>query len=307
MAIDAQSSVPGGSEYGDPVDSDHYMTGYKEKAEMCLSRERRKRICRNNMLTWRVRCMHPDFRYLEKVEWPNVRSPSRGIVELGPRGVFGRAANMSGERCHGSSALSDHKQLGDEDYAANSTWNGHANNRYSSKDFSSHPVFSYKKIWYSGKSFATGLYGFSSETYTYELTRLIARGEMGFEHLAAPARLVQTESEMVCHANTCPGRFISSTIRPGVTRVTLNELATYLTSRDAIHLRAHVGRILQGKGYRVSKYAWSADAIAGRFQWEYDVTQYHHDDAPRKYTTGGMDTEFDRRIAVMSEQENPIS
>lgn len=55
-------------------------------------------------------------------------------------------------------------------------------------------------------------------------------------------------------------------------------------------------------GYRVSKYAWPTDARNGRFGWKPDGATYCSVVTPRSYITGGMDGEFNRRIALMLEQ-----
>lgn len=93
----------------------------------------------------------------------------------------------------GPSALSDANSLGCEEYAANFTRHAASRNRYTDQELScctsndlwtTYSLFSYKKIWYAGRSFNTGLYGSRFEKYLYELIRLVSREQLGFGHLS---------------------------------------------------------------------------------------------------------------------------
>ena len=105
---------------------------------------------------------------------------------------------------------------------------------------------------------------------------------------------------------TCPDRPFPV---PGYDRT---DHASFADCRRAIltcadpHCRAFYTWALEGGGHRISRLAWSVGASAGRSHWDSDRTTFNSGTSPRSFTTGGISTEFDRRIANMLENEKFI-
>ena len=91
--------------------------------------------------------------------------------------------------------------------------------------------------------------------------------------------------------------------RQGAGHITFQESIHAALRCTDPHTSSKINWSLNGGGYRVSQCAWNVDSQAGRVSWDREGTQYNHGDTPRTYTTGGMSTEFDRRIELMLGQE----
>ena len=92
----------------------------------------------------------------------------------------------------------------------------------------------------------------------------------------------------------CPDRLVRIRARQGTDSITFQEGAQALVRCADPHATSKIHWIFEGGGYRVSRFAWSEDAQAGRPQWDRDGTQYNHGDTPRTYTTVGMSTVYGR-------------
>ena len=167
----------------------HMGGGGRRKGAMSTQYYRRS-------LQWQKRKLQSDIRDFDRIEWINVREPRRFSMELGSNGIVGRSEVRASDRYPGSSALSEHNPIDNEDFTGNFTWPCNDTQRYSTSDLavfvgnkrwtSTYPAFSYKRIWYAERAFNTGLYGFHFEGYFYEVVRLAHRNLLGFAHLDAP-------------------------------------------------------------------------------------------------------------------------
>ena len=81
------------------------------------------------------------------------------------------------------------------------------------------------------------------------------------------------------------------------------QLRDVLLSCTDIHAAEYLQWVLKGGGYRITKPSWTREALTGRFQWDYDHTTFWSGSSVSSHHTGGMATEFDRRIGLMLEQE----
>ena len=232
-------------------------------------------------------------------------------------GVVGIGVVKAYSRFPGPTALSDNQSLGDEEFTAHFTWPSNPDQRYTSLELANQgdndrwsctlPEFSYKKVWCAQRSFRTGVYGFPSTTYFYELLRRLYYERISFDRLFAPVWFVESVGEMICRREGCPDQWDWATRRQGSDRVTFRDcIHAWLRCTDP-HVQAQAFWILMGKGYRIAKWAWPRDARTGRMDWGGDGTQYNHGGTPRTNATGGMASEFDRRIKMILDQENSNS
>ena len=152
----------------------------------------------------------------------------------------------------------------------------------------------------------TGLYGFHFEGYSHELIRLIHLRKLTFDHLFAPAWFIEAISDTLCRCTGFPDRWGKIRALQGVGQITFHDIIQALLRSTDPHVKSGINWILGGGGRRASCFPWAADARCGRSGRGRAGTQYNHDDTPRTYTTGGMSTEFDRRIALILEQEKFI-
>ena len=313
------------------VDTDEIHVPQYHTGSWRNEREHRARARRKRPLNWRMRSRQPDVYALTRVAWPNVRQPRRLSLELGPRGVVGGTTVSLNDRYPGSSALSDACSIDDEDFTGNFTWPDRPDQRYSPQDLgpllskdrwvSTRPTFSYKKLWYAEQAFLTGLYGFHFEGYFYEALRMVANNQLDFCHLEAPFWFIRSVLGHVCQRRDCNHTFVMATNYDETGFHTFRSLSDALSACMDPHVTAFNQWMMSGAGYRISSQAWSLDARVGRFEWDHDAKQYQHADTPwtlttyddprgytdrrprRNFTTGGMPSEFDRRMALMLETE----
>ena len=85
-------------------------------------------------------------------------------------------------------------------------------------------------------------------------------------------------------------------------QVTFEDFLVALSARVDPHVCQLREWIVRGGRYMVSTYAWNVDARNGRFTWGPSSATYCSGVTPMTYVTGGMDDEFNRRIALMLEQ-----
>ena len=81
---------------------------------------------------------------------------------------------------------------------------------------------------------------------------------------------------------------------------TFIDLRRFLLLRTDKHAGNTMRFILSGSKFGVADRSWTAESRNGRFYWDPERTEYSS--APT-FTTGGMASEFDRRISQMVEQE----
>ena len=274
-------------------------------------------------LPWRDRIHTTQMRRIQ-FKWPNVLTnleiwaqTGRCLsVPLGPNGRVGVCINKEHGRYPGSSALSAHNEVDDEDFTSNFRWPEGPDgmmHRYTSGEISrvSHipggsnhkNLFTYKRIWYAEMLFNTGVYGFHFEPYIHEIIRRTYRRELTFEHLYAPEWFTAAIGEMLCQQEQCPEKWRQICIVRGRDRISFQENVKALTQCTDHHACEYIKWIFKGGGYRVSDWAWSDEARLGRPVWDPTATQYAADETPRTYTTGGMASEFDHRIAQLLEYE----
>ena len=253
-------------------------------------------------------------RALNRIVWPNTARPSFSrSLDLGPSGCIGRVAFHRGDRYPGASALSVHSDVEDEDYTGNITWilprtntGDHGamvayawDGNWRIESF----TFPYKRVWNAYRYFNQGYCNFAFLPFVRELIRLIMQNRLDFKHLFAPVWLVDEVGNLVCRQPPCPCHTcprIGSSLPNALTFIQLREI---LLSCVDVHASEYLQWLLQGRGHRVTKPSWTYEAITGRFQWDEDHTTYWSGSSASSHRTGGMATEFDRRIGVMLEQE----
>ena len=308
-----------GTRFGDAETPRSFTTGMNRTARQTMEREQLTTFHARSRLTWEERRKTTQVKSLATAKWPNVDTgegwhrPNRVSLQLGPHGSVGEIAIKEFDRYPGSSALAVDNSLDDEDFAANFTWLSCHGDRYSTSELTTHlgydqwackyPLFACKRVWYAERAFNTGAYGFHFEPYIRELLRLIHRRKLPTDHLFPPAWFVGAIGELLCRRKGCPGGWGGMCSRQGIGRITFQEIIQALLRRIDPHTRPKIDWILGGGGCRVSLFAWSLGAQTGRFPWGRAGAQYNHGDTPRTYTTGGMASEFDRRIALMLEHE----
>ena len=118
--------------------------------------------------------------------------------------------------------------------------------------------------------------------------------------------MAETVSELFPHKEDSPGHVLPISPRPDVGvwggGLTLREVGNILTTCADSHAIAVANWIWSRGEYRASRYDWPDDAQAGRFQRGYDGAQYQHPETSRSFATGGISSEFDRRLAMISAQ-----
>ena len=263
---------------------------------------------------WMARMTQKDVKRLRGIVWISVDTTKRRRSHpLGRGGAAGKEAILSANRCHGSSALSDNNSLGEEDSESNITWGVSTNDRLKSCAIAPFcgqggwgrlfPRLAYKRIWYAPHYIRIGLYDFPTEPYFYELLRLICTGHQHFPHLFDPARSVHSIREVICRRPDCPGISCPFPGDGASGRITFGECRATLLSRIDPHGDNLLQWVLNDSGHRVSRYASSANARTGRFQWKPGRNAYCSGVTPLSFATGGISSDFDRRISVMMGKE----
>ena len=78
---------------------------------------------------------------------------------------------------------------------------------------------------------------------------------------------------------------------------------TIILSCSDAHVIAFFDWILAGKGFRSTTFSYTPEARAGRFFWEPEGATYWSGISVSSYHTGGMASEFDRRMQLMLDHE----
>ena len=163
--------------------------------------------------------------------------------------------------------------------------------------------FTYKRVWYDASAFANGFYNFSFLPFFYELLRRIIRERLDYARLFAPLWLVDETYHILRRRPICPCRTLP---RAGSTIsgfFTFDEIRKSVLSRTDAHVAEFSKWVLSGGGFRVATNEYNPEARTGRFFWEPEGTTYWAGSSSSSYHTGGMASEFDRRMSLMLEQE----
>ena len=199
--------------------------------------------------------------------------------------------------------------LDGDDYAEDFAWVASAKHRLQSREVK---AFLDEDCWGNvnhcihidvygmwGGYFRIGIYGFQVDPYFLELIRLAWSRELPFSHLFAPIWVAHTAHEMLYKRPEFPDSFYPIPGSGPCVRAAFGDCQKALVECVDPHV-GHLKRwLIQGEGYRVPKYAWSADARNGRFDRQPNGTTYCSGVTPSSYTTGGVEAEFNRRIALM--------
>ena len=163
--------------------------------------------------------------------------------------------------------------------------------------------FTYKRVSYAAYSFATGLCNFPYLPFLYELLRRILREELDYAHLYAPVWSVGETYNMLRQSPICHCRFPPKAGASVSNSFTSTQLRSVLLSCSDAHVASVSQWILSWGGFRAATTSWTHEARTGRFFWQPDRATSWSGSSTSSYHTGGMATEFDRRISLMIERE----
>ena len=134
-------------------------------------------------------------------------------VDLGPGGAIGRVSFEPIDSYPGPSAGSARSAWVGENSSVEFTWVDSRRNRLRPTEIGAYvaeegrrrrPVmFTYKRVWYSGRSFANGLFSFAFSPFLYGVIWLIINDELEYKHLSPPVRLVGEIRGLLCRIPVC--------------------------------------------------------------------------------------------------------
>ena len=294
------------------------QTDHHTSNDTCHTGVRAKHQIQRSTVAIRERYRQRCQKQFNRLVWANVARPCLArSVDLGPGGTVGKSPFTMRTKFPGAHAQSLCSSLDDEDYTGNFKRGVSVSRRHESNElwpflFENGWVhrkfqFTYKRVWYARRAFDQGLYNFAFLPFFYELLRMIPRRMLDFRHLYAPMWVADEvygilRKNPICKCSSIPLK-VKMPDGKEARRFTFNTLRKIMHSCTDPHFLKFIEWVCLGTGFHVSPASWTPEARFGRFRWQPDRTTYGPRPTVSSFITGGMASEFDRRIAIMLENE----